>query len=59
MRPFWALIALVAGFWLLLAMEMLRRSRAEWEWYAEGCASRVIDGDVDGDRTAENGSGHD
>lgn len=29
MRPFWALIALTAGFWLLLAMEMLRRSRAE------------------------------
>jgi len=36
---FWAAVALAASFWLLLAMEMLRRSRtrsgAEWKRDAE------------------------
>lgn len=44
-RHFWALIALAAGFWLLLAMDMLRRAGAGWEreWRAEGhiCAKRL------------------
>ncbi|CDZ60978.1 hypothetical protein [Neorhizobium galegae] len=30
-RLFWALVATVAGMWLILAMEMLRRSRPQWE----------------------------
>lgn len=51
---FWMLVAAVAGLWLFLAMEMLRRSRAEREWYTEGCTSHVIDGDI-GDRAAEGG----
>jgi hypothetical protein len=28
-RLFWALVATVAGMWLILAMEMLRRSRTQ------------------------------
>ncbi|WP_105381836.1 hypothetical protein [Neorhizobium alkalisoli] len=28
-RAFWALVAIAAGFWLILAMEVLRRSREE------------------------------
>lgn len=31
LRLFWALVATVAGIWLILAMEMLRRSRTQWE----------------------------
>ncbi|MBW6421177.1 hypothetical protein KX729_06955 [Rhizobium sp. XQZ8] len=38
-RLFWGLVALAAGFWLLLAMEMLRGLKtmpgAEWEREAE------------------------
>ena len=30
-RLFWALVATVAGMWLILAMEMLRRSRPQWD----------------------------
>lgn len=31
LRLFWALVATVAGMWLVLAMEMLRRSHPQWE----------------------------
>jgi hypothetical protein len=31
LRLFWALVATVAGLWLILAMEMLRRSRTQWD----------------------------
>jgi len=49
LRLFWALVATVAGMWLILAMEMLRRSRWDHQPHAgEGPPAMIAD---------DNGSG--
>ena len=61
LRLFWALVATVAGMWLILAMEMLRRSRPQWEPepHANEELSAMIGNDNVGHRPDANGRGPD
>ena len=60
-RFFWALVATVAGMWLVLAMEMLRRSWTQWERerHADEELSTMIADENVGHRPNANGRGPD
>ncbi|MCQ1833940.1 hypothetical protein [Neorhizobium galegae] len=60
-RLFWALVATVAGMWLVLAMEMLRRSRTQrgHERHADEELSTMITGKMSAIAPHANGCGPD